>query len=288
MDTHASMHTYYRSGSAAEGTYEKPVIVPKQDDNDPKHHVWADARFATDIMAEHGLFFALLIPEELAAKEKRAALDFYETFSDLNKKIDGMSSFDDVEMTSFVSDVIDPMRRFIEYKHEQHEAQLSGSLRSLVWPLFFEHTFHEAERWVRRLEKIAGGSSGFERGEVVPFWTNIMDEHARFVAHLLDPDEFELIDTAMKTSRVFGELNKGGLGGVASAIVKEPGTVVKSLAKNPEVDAVMSAAETVLDFKTKAARNIETARIKSIIDQRLADHVRREALKFVDELKRAE
>ena len=50
---------------------------------------------------------------------------------------------------------------------------------------------------------------------------------------------------------------------------------------------MLSAAETILDFKTKAARGIEAGRIKSIIDPRLADHVRREALKFVDELKRA-
>jgi len=42
-----------------------------------------------------------------------------------------------------------------------------------------------------------------------------------------------------------------------------------------------------LEFKTQAARDIEAARIKSIIDPRLADHVRREALKFVDELQRA-
>ena len=40
-------------------------------------------------------------------------------------------------------------------------------------------------------------------------------------------------------------------------------------------------------FKTQAARDIQAARIKSIIDPRLADHVRREALKFVDELSRA-
>lgn len=49
---------------------------------------------------------------------------------------------------------------------------------------------------------------------------------------------------------------------------------------------MLSAAETVLDVKTEAAREIEAARIKSIIDPRLADHVRREALKFIDELKR--
>jgi hypothetical protein len=35
------------------------------------------------------------------------------------------------------------------------------------------------------------------------------------------------------------------------------------------------------------AVDIEAGRIKSIIEPRLADHVRREALKFLNELKRA-
>jgi hypothetical protein len=39
--------------------------------------------------------------------------------------------------------------------------------------------------------------------------------------------------------------------------------------------------------RPQAARDIEAARIKSIIDPRLSDQVRREAFRFVDELKRA-
>ncbi|HJS51390.1 MAG TPA: DUF2935 domain-containing protein, partial [Pyrinomonadaceae bacterium] len=72
-----------------------------------------------------------------------------------------------------------------------------------------------------------------------------------------------------------------------TALVHEPSAVITSLTENPETNAVLSAAQTILDFKTKTARDVEAARIKSIIDPRLADHVRREALKFVDELKRA-
>lgn len=72
-----------------------------------------------------------------------------------------------------------------------------------------------------------------------------------------------------------------------STFAAEPATVTKALTQFPETSAVLSAAELILDFKTKAARDIEAARIKSIIDHRLADHVRREALKFVDELRRA-
>jgi len=43
----------------------------------------------------------------------------------------------------------------------------------------------------------------------------------------------------------------------------------------------------IIDFKTAAEKGIQTGQIKSIIHPTLADHVRREALKAADELKRA-
>jgi len=279
---------YTRSGGKElELPFEKPVIVPVAENKDAAAHAWADARFAIDIMAEHALFFALLMPPEVAGEERKEALRFNEIFTNLYQSIDANPP-EQSELKSFVSKVTEEIKPFIEYKARLGEAQASGKLRSLVWNLFFDHTRNEAERWTRRLETLASGESELDKTEVSTFWTNIMDEHARFVAHLLDPQEFDLIETAMKTSRVFADLhNHGGIGGAATALVHEPGTVVDSLVQNPETNAILSAAETILDFKTKAARDIEAARIKSIIDPRLADHVRREALKFVDELKRA-
>jgi hypothetical protein len=275
-------------GTEAESRFEKPVVLPDKDEQSPSLHAWADARFWTDIMAEHALFFTLLMPEELAAKERKEAQGFHKAFSDLFAKIEDGGPPDANELKTFTSLVTEAVKPFIDYKARLGEAQTSGTLRSLVWPLFFDHTRHEAERFTRRMETLAGGESELDRSEVSKFWTNIMDEHARFVAHLLDPDEFELIETCNKTSRVFADLHKGGLGGVASALVDEPGVVTDSLIKNPETDAILSAAQTILDFKTQATRDIEAGRIKSIIDPRLADHVRREAMKFIDELKRAE
>jgi hypothetical protein len=282
------MVTYTRGGGKElEGLYEKPVVVPAADNSDPAFHAWADARFATDIMAEHTFFFALLMPPELAAKERAEALHFSEIFSTLHKQIDTAAPPERSEVKRFANNVVEQIKPLTEYKAKLGDAQRSGQLRSLVWPLFFDHTQHEAERWTRRLETLAGGESEFDRGEVTKFWTNIMDEHARFIAHLLDPDEYELIEKAMSASRVFSDLHQGGIGGVAAAAFHEPVAVGNSLVENPETSAVLSAAETILDFKTKAARGIEAARIKSIIDPRLADHVRREAQKFIDELKRA-
>jgi hypothetical protein len=280
------MHTR-AGGSEAESRFEKLVVLPDAEEQSPSLHAWAEARFWTDIMAEHALFFSLLMPPELAAKEHAEAENFHKTFVDLFARIDGGGPPDAGELNGFASMIVEAVKPFIDYKARLGEAQTSGALRSLVWPLFFEHTRHEAERFTRRLDALASGNSELDRSEVSEFWTNIMDEHARFAAHLLDPDEYELIDTCMKTSRVFADLHQGGLGGVVGALMDEPGTVTNSLVQNPETDAILSAAQTILDFKTQAARDIEGGRIKSIIDPRLADHIRREAIKFIDELKRA-
>jgi hypothetical protein len=274
-------------GPEVEQPFEKPVPLPGTDDRDPARHAWSDARFATDIMAEHATFFALLMPPEVAGAERTEAMRFAATFAELHQRIAAAPAPDPGDLKRFTLDVVEQIKPFIEYKATMGDAQRNGTLRSLVWPLFFDHTRHEAERWVRRLEQLAGGESEFDRKEVAAFWDNIMDEHARFIAHLLDPDEFELIEKCMRTSEVFRRLGAGGPGGAVSALVAQPGTVAGALIDHPETSAVLSAAETILDFKTKAARDIEAGRIKSIIDPRLSDHVRREALKFVDELKRA-
>ena len=288
MATPSQMKVHTRSGNdAVEAPFEKPVVLPDGADRDPARHAWADARFATDIMAEHGIFFALLMPPEVAERERREALQFSESFAELHRKIDAAPPPDRGDLKRFTGEVVEAMKPFIEYKATLGDAQRNGTLRSLVWPLFFDHTRHEAERWSRRLAQLGGGESELDRKEVAEFWDNIMEEHARFVVHLLDPDEFDLIQEAAEASRVFARLGAGGPGGAAAAFLAEPQTVAKALTQHPETSAVLSAAETMLDFKTRAARGVEAARIKSIIDPRLGDHVRREALKFVDELKRA-
>jgi Domain of unknown function (DUF2935) len=289
MNTAPQMVVYTRSGTqAVEEPFEKPVILPAPPEQDPALHAWADARFATDIMAEHGVFFALLMPPEVAQAERTEALRFSERFAELHSRIASAPTPPSRgDLKRFTHDITEQIKPFIEWKATMGDAQRNGTLRSLVWPLFFDHTRHEAERWTRRLDQLGRGESEFDRNEVAVFWDNIMDEHARFVGHLLDPDETELVEKAMDTSKVFQKLGAGGPGGAVAALAAKPGTVVDALTQYPETSAVLSAAETILDFKTQAARDIEAARIKSIIDPRLADHVRREALKFVDELRRA-
>jgi hypothetical protein len=103
---------------------------------------------------------------------------------------------------------------------------------------------------------------------VIDFWSKTMGEHSAFIAHLLDPQEKLLIEQAERLHRAFE--NPAALRGDGRA------------------DPVMKAAEEVLDFKTVGEKGISSGVIKSIIRPELAAHVRREAVRFIDELKRAD
>src|SRR5207244_7709082 len=104
----------------------------------------------------------------------------------------------------------------------------------------------------------------------IGFWAGIMSDHGEFIGHLLDPKESDLIETALDSAAQF----KG---------FKE-----NAQSKGLHGLDVMIAAEELIDFKAATEKGIEMGTIRSIIPPMLADHVRREALKFVDELKRTE
>jgi Domain of unknown function (DUF2935) len=243
----------------------KRVFLAEAGAQDPVVHSVAENLFWTDIMAEHAKFFAMLMPgAELAAQRSRVE-EFQAQFGAQFEKVrDGRVSADNYR--AFNESTVEIVKPFVDFKHEMRKAQESGQLKSLVWPLFFEHTAREAERFGKRLEQISGGNVEIERDEAVKFWTRIMGEHADFIAHLLDPQEAALIEKALETSDAFDQLHDS---------------------PPPSEQPVEAAVQEIIDFKTAAVKGIETGEIKSIIHPLLADHVRREAVKCADELKRA-
>src|SRR5687768_9069351 len=110
-------------GSQIEQPFEKPVVVPVSENKDAAAHAWADARFAIDIMAEHGIFFALLMPPETCAAEREGALQFSRTFSELYNQIDANGPPAASELKGFVGKVTEEIKPFIEYKARLGEAQ---------------------------------------------------------------------------------------------------------------------------------------------------------------------
>jgi hypothetical protein len=245
----------------------KPVYVTRAGSQDPVEHSVADTLFWGDIMMEHALFFAMLMPGEALAQQRSRAQQFQRQFAGHLERLRG-SRVDRSNYVAMNRATLELVRPFARYKVANQRAQESGELRSLVWPQFFEHTFHEAERFMRRLAQLSGGSAAYSRAEVVPFWSQIMDEHALFIAHLLDPQEQALIETARETSATFRRIRSGGPSEAGGATVQR-------------------AVDGIIDFKTAAGRGIQAGQIKSIIDPALADHVRREAVRFSDELARA-
>jgi hypothetical protein len=239
---------------------EKPTYVAER--RDPVAYSLADNLFWNDILMEHALFFVLLMPGRELEGPRGQAEEFQRLFA---SQFQQSANIDDGNYVAFNQSSVDLARRFVDYKKAMQEQQEAGELKSLVWPLFFDHTAREADRFAQRLALYSRGEIDYERSEVVDFWSQIMSEHAAFIAHLLDPQEELLIDQAGKLQMAFADpaaLNAG------------------------QGDPVLDAAEEILDFKTVGEKGIRSGAIKSIIRPELAAHVRREAVRFIDELQR--
>jgi hypothetical protein len=238
---------------------EKPTFVAEA--RDPVAYSRADNLFWNDILMEHAQFFAMLMEGPETVAEKRQAEDFQRIFAELLRQSGGVTRENYV---AFNNRTIDQARRFSDWKKTQEQRQAAGQLHSLVFPLFFHHTAREADRFSARLSQYNRGSIELDRGEVVDFWSKTMGEHSGFIVQLLDPNEVLLIDQAKKLEDSF----------------------LRERFRNVPGDDVMKAAHEILDFKTVGEKGIRNGRIRSVIHPSLASHVRREAVRFIDELRR--
>src|ERR671916_2666865 len=254
-----------RRGITSKEGGTKPTFLPEAGSNDPVAHSIAENLFWNEQMMEHAKFFVMLMPGPELAGPRGRAEQFQQTFADQLEKARA-ASLDRGNYAAFNRSTVELVKPYADFKHKMRDEQAAGRLQSLVWPAFFEHTAREAERFARRLEQFSRGDTSTNMKEAAEFWTLIMGEHADFVAHLLDPVESALIQKAMQTSAAFRRMHE--------SVPSSKGPVEK-------------AVDDIIDFKTAAERGIQTGKIKSIIHPALADHVRREALKAADELKRA-
>jgi hypothetical protein len=211
------------------------------------------------------MFFVMLMPanDPQLATPRRQAEEFQRVFAEQLRQSSGIRADNYV---AFNQRTIDLAKRIGDWKKDLREQVLSAKIRTLIWPLLLEHTAREADRFAVRLAQYNRRDTGFDRAEVVDFWSKTMGEHSGFIAHMLDPKERLLIDQARNLEEAF--LERGF--------------------KEVRGDAVAKAAQEVLAFKTVGEKGIKSGKIKSIIHPSLASHVRREAVKFNDELRRTE
>jgi len=250
------------AGIIAQGGGTKPTYLAEAGSRDPVALSVAENLFWNEQMMEHAAFFIALMPGAALAQERAQAEDFKATFAgllELSGKVDAGS------YREFNQRTIDQVKRYSEYEYRLRDLQAAGKLKSLVWPTFFDHTAREGDYFVQRLARLSAGDTSLDPGRTAEFWTLIMGEHAGFIAHLLDPTEQALVAKAMKANEDFLKLH----------------------AHPVPTGKAVRAVEDILDFKTAAEQGIQTGKIKSIIDPALADHVRREAIKAADDLRRA-
>jgi hypothetical protein len=243
----------------------KPTFLPKAGSRDPVDFSIAENLFWNEQLMEHAIFFGMLMPGPELATQRSEAERFQQTFAAQLEK-SKTARLDRNNYVAFNRSTLDMVKPFVDWKRKNGELQASGKLKSLTWSTFFDHTANEADRFARRLEQFSRGDTSTDMKEAARFWTMIMGEHADFIAHLLDPEERTLITKAMQTSSAFRQMHDN-----------------TPSSKSP----LEKAVNDIIDFKTAAEKGIQTGTIKSIIHPTLADHVRREALKAADELKRA-
>jgi hypothetical protein len=250
----------------AAGSFNKPLYLAP-DHADIVAVSRAENLFWCDIMMEHASFFAMLMPGPELATQRGQAETFQKNFQTQYDRINS-ATLDRGNYASITRSTLELIKPFIEYKRRMLDAQTSGKMRSLVFPLMFDHTAREAEHAFRRLDKLTASDATLNYGEIVEFWSSSMSDESEFIAHFLDPQEQDLIGQAFDSSAVF----KGySLGSKDHAL---PG------------GEIVLALEDFLEFETSIADGVNAGRIKSVIQPALADHMRRETLKFMDEVKR--
>lgn len=250
------------AGIIAKAGGTKPTYLAEAGSRDPVALSVAENLFWNEQMMEHAAFFIALMPGAALAKVRSQAEAFKATFADRLAK---SGTVDAGSYRAFNQGTIDEVRRYSEYEYRMRDQQAAGELKSLVWPTFFDHTAREGDYFVQRLQRLSAGDMSMDPAKTAEFWTLIMGEHAGFIAHLLDPTERELVAKAMKANEGF----------------------LKMHAQPVPTHKAVRAVEDILDFKIAAEQGIQTGKIKSIIDPALADHVRREAIKAADDLRRA-
>ncbi|MHB8841816.1 MAG: DUF2935 domain-containing protein [Candidatus Aquicultor sp.] len=247
----------------------RPVYLAAMDTTSPNVRALAEVIFWSDQIREHSLFMEMLLPIEDLPKEHERAVMYRGAFEVLYERATQID-LDEDAIRNLSNDFMAQTAGVIRFKRQLEDSQRSGKIHSLLWPLFLDHIAREAQRFLNRQQIFMGGQDiPADRDEIINFWAQIMAEHTAFIAHLLDPTEIDLFMNALKESDTFRRIQKEhGLEG--------------------NTDPVVMEIHHVIDFKTAALNGIQTGQIQSIITPALADHVRREAVFFNDELRRAD
>jgi hypothetical protein len=164
----------------------------------------------------------------------------------------------------------------IQFKTMILNQVLNCTLFTSNFPLLIEHIRREAMFFVEQLQRLQRREPINLTQEVIAekaFWDRIMKEHAQFIAHLLDPTEVAIINTANKFADQFALLQD-----IVQLIDKN---LLARLLLGGLIKKETMATRGIRDFKATATEGLLACQIRSIIIPLLGDHVLREANHFL-------
>lgn len=239
-----------------------------------------EVRFWSRIMKEHSLFLRLGFRCE-DTQLINEANQFYRTFEAIENKANAFTTGTDPQIIKrFNEEVYNAASYIWVFKRKVLGLILSCQLPGANnFPLLVDHVSREANYFRNRLTELNTG-----RLEPLPdaiidenvFFLRIMADHAKFISHLLDPSERKLVDQANNFSHEFDQL----LFQARDLNSMRPQSQTAPLL-DQFLDQNRVSVKSLRDFKKTARDLINACRIKSIIHPLLADHVFREAERFL-------
>lgn len=239
-----------------------------------------EIRFWSRIMKEHSLFLRLGFRCE-DTQLINEANQFQAIFEEIERRSHSYQADTDPQtIRQFNSEVHNAASHIWAFKRKVLglilRCQLPGGTN---FPLLVDHVSREANYFRNRLEELNNG-----RLEPLPdaiidenvFFLKIMADHAKFIGHLLDPSERKLVEQAREFSQDFDTLMFQAIDLSSMRPQSQTHPLLSQF-----VDENRVSVKSLRDFKKTARDLIEECRIKSIIHPLLADHVFREAERFL-------
>lgn len=238
-----------------------------------------EIRFWSRIMKEHSLFLSLGFSYHDTELIQEAE-HFIQLFERIEQQLSRYSVDSDPEqIKNFNNIVYEAAAAIWAYKRKVLGLILQCKIVSNNYPLLVDHISREAAYFANRLQELNAGIVEPKATDIIQenvFFLRIMADHAKFIGHLLDPSERKLVDMARDFSHDFDELLFQAIDLESMRPQSETVPILDQFLDQNRVSVVA-----LRDFKKTARELIEACRIKSDIHPLLADHVFREAERFL-------
>lgn len=239
-----------------------------------------EIQFWSRIMKEHSLFLKLGFRCE-DTQLIQEANGFYALFEQIEAKSHAFSPDTDPEqIRRFNTEVFTAATHIWAFKRKILGLILTCKLPGgNNFPLLVDHVSREANYFRNRLVELNQGCLEPLPDAIIDenvFFLKIMADHAKFISHLLDPSERKLVEQAREFSHDFDQLLWQALDLSSMRPQSQTPPLLSQFLDQNKVSVT-----SLRDFKKTARDLIEACRIKSIIHPLLADHVYREAERFL-------